>query len=125
MNICPCCSGLEFNLCCEPIILNYSARSAEQLMRSRYTAYVLKNVEYIFKTSTKNIQKSFNKNDITNWISKTKWLKLEVVFSIDNKVEFKAYYTEVGNTQIQIHHEISTFLCEDNRWYYEKGEWVD
>lgn len=45
---CPCQSGLSFELCCQPFITSQLLpTTAEQLMRSRYTAYTQKNSEYL------------------------------------------------------------------------------
>ena len=41
---CPCSSGKEFAECCEPILTQAKkAATAEELMRSRYTAYATGN----------------------------------------------------------------------------------
>jgi len=40
MSLCPCESGKEYDACCGPIINgSQAARTAEALMRSRYSAY--------------------------------------------------------------------------------------
>jgi SEC-C motif-containing protein len=45
---CPCSSGKDFASCCEPILTRkQKAKTAEQLMRSRYTAYATGNVDWI------------------------------------------------------------------------------
>ncbi|BBD09151.1 SEC-C motif domain-containing protein [Desulfovibrio ferrophilus] len=44
---CPCGSGKEYTACCEPIINGTPAPTAEALMRSRYSAYVVGNIDYI------------------------------------------------------------------------------
>lgn len=45
---CYCCSGKTFADCCEPFVtLKANATTAEELMRSRYTAYALANATYI------------------------------------------------------------------------------
>ncbi len=50
---CPCQSGLLFDQCCQRFLDSSSDRhpeTAEQLMRSRYSAYVLNDLHYILKT---------------------------------------------------------------------------
>ena len=45
---CPCDSGNEFGLCCEPLLNRTAqARTAEQLMRSRYSAFATGNLDYL------------------------------------------------------------------------------
>ena len=49
---CPCCSGRKFDACCAPFLSGAaSPQTAEQLMRSRFAAYVKKNAEYIIETT--------------------------------------------------------------------------
>lgn len=48
---CPCGSGDEFGQCCAPIHADPSqAVTAEQLMRSRFTAFVTGNAAHLFRT---------------------------------------------------------------------------
>jgi len=51
MKPCPCNSGLDYAECCEPYITGQkNAPTAEALMRSRYTAYVVHAIDYIINT---------------------------------------------------------------------------
>ena len=51
--LCPCGSGLAYNACCAPFISgNQPAPTPGQLMRSRFTAYVSHNVDYLIGTPT-------------------------------------------------------------------------
>jgi SEC-C motif-containing protein len=45
---------------------------------------------------------------------------LEVLNSIDNTVEFKAYFLDSFGKH-QIHHELSTFKFENESWFYVDG----
>jgi SEC-C motif-containing protein len=47
---CPCHSGQTYVACCQSLHLGEPANSAEQLMRSRYGAYVLKMADYLNTT---------------------------------------------------------------------------
>ena len=60
METCPCCSQREFESCCAPFLNGEaSAPTAETLMRSRYTAYVRGNIDYI--RNEKNLLPEFCK----------------------------------------------------------------
>ncbi|MDO5049776.1 MAG: YchJ family metal-binding protein [Actinomycetaceae bacterium] len=48
--ICPCGSTKEYSQCCEPYHRGTPAPTAEALMRSRYSAFVLENEEYLLST---------------------------------------------------------------------------
>ena len=46
---CPCCSGTPYADCCEPVIRGRrQAATAAELMRSRYSAYALGEIEWIY-----------------------------------------------------------------------------
>ncbi|MDH5490482.1 MAG: YchJ family metal-binding protein, partial [Myxococcales bacterium] len=48
---CPCGSGSKQNECCGPLMQGEAqAETAEALMRSRYSAFAVGNVEYIVAT---------------------------------------------------------------------------
>ncbi len=126
---CYCSSGDAFAHCCEPFLTNELApETAEELMRSRYAAYVLANVEYILSTTHNSTRKSYSANSIKKWATSSKWLKLEIVSTDRGSmsdfigyVEFKAYYLNEKNFP-HIHQEYSHFIKENGRWYFLKGE---
>ena len=123
---CPCCSGKQYSVCCQPFLLGREIPpTAEQLMRSRYTAYVEKNASYL--TSTWHISKRVA--DLETLLSEsftaTDWLGLTVTCcnegSHENEafVTFFARYREKGRNEAL--YERSRFLREDHHWYYVDG----
>ena len=48
--LCPCCSGVAFTQCCEPVLDGVAPSSPEALMRSRYTAYVRGDDDHLFRS---------------------------------------------------------------------------
>lgn len=122
MKTCYCNSNKSFESCCEPILKKVSfPTTPEQLMRSRYTAYVLQKADYLVATTHISKRKFYSKEAILEWSKSNTWLKLEVIDAYDNIVEFKAYYLN-ENQKAQVHHEKSTFKNEDNFWYYVDGK---
>lgn len=123
--VCPCGSGSAFDLCCGCYINdNQRVSSAEKLMRSRYTAYTLKDEAYLLKTWHQNTQPATLELDAD---MPDEWNGLEIVrveagLTTDKTgvVEFIAYFSANGKPgQIR---EISEFLQEDGVWYYVDGE---
>jgi SEC-C motif-containing protein len=120
---CPCGSNNPFSACCKLVIDNRLAETAEQLMRSRYTAYVIKDIAYLVETThPKKRSKSLGK-DIESWIHLPTWEKLKVhhthmgtVDDIVGKVEFSAYYNLKGEAKMMT--ELSRFKKFKNAWYY-------
>lgn len=117
--LCPCGSGHLLAECCLPIHDGQLiATTPEELMRSRYTAYALNNLQYIENTMRGRALEEFQQNSENS--ANIKWLKLEVLASsvdMDNGiVEFKAYYRFNGHKYCL--HEVSEFELIDGHWYY-------
>ncbi|MFQ3229699.1 MAG: SEC-C motif-containing protein [Reinekea sp.] len=116
-NACPCGSTLSYQTCCARYHhQGMHAKTVEALMRSRYSAYVLCDAEYLMKTWTPTNRPVLDKENL----AATQWLKLEVIQSKQGlkqgTVEFKAYYLEEGNECLL--HEHSLFKKTKNRWCY-------
>ncbi|KQM77254.1 preprotein translocase subunit SecA [Pedobacter sp. Leaf216] len=120
---CPCGSGLTFKQCCQPYHLKMKpAPTAEALMRSRYSAFVVADADYLFQTTHESKRKNHSKNAYLNSAKNTRWLKLEIVFSDFDVVEFKAFYLN-KKFETEVLHEKSNFRLEDGKWYYVDGEY--
>lgn len=118
---CYCGANATFENCCQPIITGITiAKSAETLMRSRYSAYVIQDADYLIATTHLSTRKFHSKFAILEWAKCSHWLKLEIVSVSETTVEFKAYYLD-QSLQTQIHHELSNFSFEKNTWFYLDG----
>ena len=72
--MCHCGSLVSFSDCCEPFLSgNKNAPSAEKLMRSRYSAYVVQNADYLIETTHFSTRKYHSKKDILEWSKSNKW----------------------------------------------------
>jgi len=112
------------------------AETAERLMRTRYSAFVLVKPEYIVKTTMPAQQSLLDINAIESWAKETDWAGLEIVEHTPKlgkrhaQVEFKAYFKSSEKTtsgleeKVQAHHELSAFVKvtnkanHDARWYF-------
>ena len=123
---CPCGRAdargkpLPFVACCGVHLAGIrAAPDAESLMRSRYTAFVLEDADYLLATwhdSTRPPSLDFEPG--------LKWLGLEVREheprdATHAEVEFIARSRLAGRGQRL--HERSRFVCEDGRWFYIDG----
>ncbi len=117
---CYCDSQKEFALCCEPF-LNGSKKpsSPEELMRSRYSAFVLGESGYLLETTTPENRHDEDEKLIKEFAQSVTWLGLSVLKAEKDKVEFKAYYKD--NSGVQLLHEKSNFIQEDGMWLYKDG----
>ncbi|MDK4697146.1 YchJ family protein [Kingella negevensis] len=124
--LCPCqssLSSLSYFECCEPFHLRQSQpETAEQLMRSRYSAYVLQQIDYLVATTVPAQQNLLNQADMLAWSQQAQWLGLTVHQHIPKigkrhaQVEFTARFAENG--QAHEHRELSAFVQIDGAWFF-------
>lgn len=89
-------------------------------MRSRYSAYVMADADYLFETTHASKRAGLDKKEISRWAKSNRWNQLEIVKSETFSVEFKAYFTDRSGKR-QVHHEKSAFVFENGNWYYLDG----
>lgn len=120
---CPCGSGDLFGACCGPLLAGRAeAPTAERLMRSRYTAFALRDAEHLRRTwhpTTRPDTIEFG-DDLT-------WRRLLILdkvaggpFDHDGVVEFEAFWRQ--GEQRGSMRERSRFVREDRRWLYIDGD---
>ena len=121
MEKCYCKSGLDFSVCCEPILrVDKIPATALELMRSRYSAYCLGDVNYLQATTHDHSWSDEELKFIQDWADNSFWQHLEIVNYSEDIVEFKAYY--IFEKVQHVHHEKSTFLKVNDMWKYVDGE---
>lgn len=123
-NPCPCGTGKEFNDCCGPY-LEGAARpeTAEQLMRSRYSAYVMQNIDYLKESLWPKYQLRFDTFSVARWAAENHWTGLDILGCRDGRIDdregtvlFEASYLAAG--ALHKHRELSLFKKQKGRWYY-------
>ena len=124
--LCPCESGNPYKSCCQPYIEQISnAPTAEALMRSRYTAFVLLNEVYLrYSWHPDTCPKTIHLNESTKWLGLT--IKHTVAGDVNDdtgEVEFVAR-NKVNGKASRLH-ECSRFSRYNNRWVYLNGEIAD
>jgi len=103
-------------------------QTAEQLMRSRYTAFAIGDMKYLRTTLTARSRKDFDENAARAWSKNSKWKGLKVLSSklggaADRKgeVEFIATYEQDGEGLD--HHEVAQFeRSADGDWLFVTGD---
>lgn len=119
--LCPCGSRKDYIACCEPFLTRkQTPDTAEALMRSRYLAYTVANIDYIKETMCGNVLADFQELDAKRWAKRVHWIQLKVFESISpNHVEFEASYVDGGH--LKSIHENSEFIWKQGLWYYIGG----
>jgi len=130
MNPCPCSSGRAYDQCCGPIIADQrQAATAEALMRSRYSAYVMGEIGYLGRSLHPDHRHDHDEAATRRWAASSDWLGLEIVAvegggenEESGSVEFVATYREKG--VVRQHREVSRFQRLDDVWYFVEGSVV-
>ena len=120
---CPCGSGNTLDACCGRYHSGLPAPSAEQLMRSRYSAYVFGLIDYLKATTLPIQQDSLDLQSMKDWSVSSTWLGLDVEESqvIGGQpehalVSFTARWHDLAGEHAQ--HERSAFVQHDGKWYF-------
>ncbi len=126
---CPCGSLKGFKDCCEPLIKEKSLPdTAEQLMRSRYAAYTVGDVDYLKNTLAPESRKDFDAESTKKWAKEAQWKKLSILSTkkgttedTEGIVEFCAFYEYEGQ-DLQLH-EVAKFRKDKNgQWLFMDGD---
>ncbi|CCH48716.1 YchJ family protein [Pseudodesulfovibrio piezophilus] len=129
-NACPCGSEKEYADCCSPLIKGEKpAPTAEALMRSRYTAYVLKDMDYLKESLAPEALEGHDDSSVKEWAERANWLGLEVHETWaggegdeSGIVEFSAQYAI--DDEALIHRERGEFKRIGEHWRYVDGTMV-
>jgi len=131
-DLCPCGSTKKYKKCCKPFHDGQIPKSAEELMKSRFSAYALSKADYIMET-THPLNPDFAENsqswkkDIMNFCDYTDFVNLEVYETQEGEdesfVTFKAILTQ-DNLDASFS-EKSRFLKVNGKWFYIDGTFFD
>ena len=125
---CPCKSDRSYFDCCMPFHHGKAKpATAEQLMRSRYSAYFFRRVEYLVDTTHPDTRGKNLKAELEKTIHQVNWSNLSVLSTTQGgkedkagKVEFVAdYYV---NGELHQLHERSRFRKFKGAWKYLDGK---
>lgn len=120
---CPCGSSVPYEACCGRWHAGEPAPTADALVRSRYTAFVLKHESYLLASWHPS-----TRPPTIDFVESQKWLGLKVVDSKTDgdraEVEFIARF-RIGGMPAQRLHERSRFVREAGRWLYVDGDLRD
>lgn len=129
-SICPCrltsTEKIAFADCCGPILGgSKAAPSAEALMRSRYTAFAVENIDYLLESLAPEARHDFDRKAIAHWAKQSQWLGLDILSTEDGQpgdsagyVEFVAHFVNDGQRLAHRERSLFRFDAIDNRWYF-------
>ncbi|WP_035840497.1 YchJ family protein [Kitasatospora azatica] len=120
---CPCGLPASYDDCCGRLHRGLAqASTAEQLMRSRYSAFVVQDVGYLLSSWHPDTRPS-----ALDLAPELRWERLEILggtdggpFHTSGTVEFRAYYREGRSSGTM--RENSRFVRHEGAWVYLDGE---
>jgi len=131
-SFCPCGSTKKFKKCCKIFHNGSNAKTALELMKSRYSAFAANDYKYIIKTTHREnpdytLDTQSWKDSILEFAKNTQFKKLEIIEFENGEVEsfvtFKAIIFQ-GGLDVSFC-EKSRFIKEDGVWLYHSGVFVD
>ena len=123
---CPCGRPLALSACCGRWLAgteHLQAPDAQALMRSRYSAFVLEQADYLLATWHASTRPA-----VVDFEPGMRWLGLQVrecqrVDAQHATVDFVARSKLAGRAQRL--HELSRFVCEQGRFFYLDGQLLE
>ncbi|MFD4367824.1 YchJ family protein [Rhodococcus sp. NPDC058521] len=120
--ICPCRLGEPYDECCGRFHRGEAvAPTAERLMRSRFSAFAVGDVEYLLNSWHPRTRPAALELD-----PEQRWIHLEILgtehgslLDEEGTVEFRAHYRQDGRRGAL--HENSRFAKERGEWFYVDG----
>lgn len=124
MENCVCGSGKLVNECCKKFLSGEKVPvTAEELMRSRYYAFTVQDVDYLMNTHDPKTIDTVSRDSLEEWSKNSVWISLDIIATEKGgandergTVEFLAIYKVKGETYR--HHEKSLFIKKDGKWYF-------
>jgi SEC-C motif-containing protein len=126
---CPCKSGLPYKNCCEKFHKRSTLpANASELMRSRFSAYAIRLVDYIIDTThPENASKPHNlrawKKDLLGFAQNTRFEDLKILDFVhgDNDATVTFHATLKQGSKDASFTEKSIFYKVDGKWLYHSG----
>jgi SEC-C motif-containing protein len=106
------------------------AATAEAVMRARYTAYSLAEIDYLYASSGPRVRAEFDAESSRKWAQSAEWKGFTILQSEgggaqDDRgvIEFVAHY-RIEQADYE-HHEIATFGRVEGEWRFQDGRMVN
>ena len=131
MSDCHCGKQLSFEDCCQMIINDLSlAKTAEQVMRARYSAYVTCEIDFLHDSLHPDNRDEFDFDSTQQWAESSNWHSLNIIGlkagteqDKTGSVDFIAHYTDADKVDRR-HCERSQFKRVENSWFFCDGQTI-
>ena len=125
--LCPCTSKKPYDRCCGPFHAGSALpETAEQLMRSRFSAYALGKVDYLVGTLSEAKRAGENREELAQYCKSVSCVGLKIVGKekggkSDDAGVVTFHASLQANGRRTLHIETSTFAREGGKWVYVDG----
>lgn len=129
--LCPCGSLIKYKKCCKVFHEKKVAKTALEVMKSRYSAFCIKDYMYIIKTTHPSNQdftdnQKLWKSSILDFCKATTFENLKILlFEEEKEVSFVTFKVSLlqNNNDVSFT-ERSRFEKVNNIWLYHSGEFL-
>ncbi|MAV75342.1 MAG: hypothetical protein CL691_01800 [Cellvibrionales bacterium] len=131
MSDCHCGKQLSFEDCCQMIINDLRlAKTAEQVMRARYSAYVTGEIDFLHDSLHPDNRGEFDFDSTQQWAESSHWHSLNIIGlkagteqDKTGSVDFIAHYTDADEVDHR-HCERSQFKRAESSWFFCDGQTI-
>lgn len=125
--ICPCGGLKKFSECCQLFHRKDKlAEHAVDLMKARYSAFCVQDMDFIRFTHDPQTMQNFDFELNEKWAKSVRFNSLQILQSSEEKnkaqVEFLVTYTELASGEEKKHHELSKFRKQAGVWFFKEGK---
>ena len=125
---CPCGSNIKYKKCCQAFHKGKLPSTALELMKSRYSAYVLKDVKYIINTTDVNnpdytTDRLSWEKDIEEFCINSDFKALKILeFIPGDEISYVKFHVSLYiNNADHSFTEKSKFVKVNNKWLYQSA----
>jgi SEC-C motif domain protein len=126
---CPCGRKQPLEDCCGRFLSGHELpESAEELMRSRYSAFATHAIDYLIESHHPETREDLDRDEVRRFSEGVFWQGLDILDTVDGLasdeqgwVEFIARYVQDGEERL--HHERSLFRRHQGRWFFHSAEY--
>jgi SEC-C motif domain protein len=119
---CPCGSGKKYKKCCRPYHAGLAAPTPVDLLRARYSAYVLRNIDFIMKTThpeSPHIEVEHRwRASLESYTMRTIYEALDILEIKDDAITYRVQYYNMLGRGSENYTTISNFRQYEGKWYY-------
>ncbi len=124
---CPCGAKATFDKHCQPVIAGkVQPDTAERLMRARFSAYSLGDVDFLIKTTAAEYREKLDEEELAQYCDSIRCISLKILATEaggpkDETGVVRFHASLMVNGKRTLHSEISQFHRENGAWVYAEG----